>query len=189
MGVLVTTPIPPPKCVDAPGSGSRRSEVEKQEAVQHCELPLIQDGPEIPGRVGLEISYSHLSCQHEGHGPGEEADEKQQSSERLQKAGQPSKGNQGYHRLWLTDRPGKELLGAMSDEEESGHDAKDTSEASGPRFHGGKPPNDAHRGLRPTRKLSGQETHRASRVSPQRGTSSFASSCTGSSRLVARKRS
>jgi hypothetical protein len=59
--------------------------------VQDCELPVVEDGPESPGRVRLEIGYGHFSRQQKGDRLGEEAEEKQQPSESLQNAGQPGK--------------------------------------------------------------------------------------------------
>ena len=73
--------------VNAPGAASRAGQVEKQKRVQRSELTAIEDGVEALRRVSHEVGYGHHPGKQKGNGPGEDAKEQQQTTEKLQDSG------------------------------------------------------------------------------------------------------
>ena len=82
----------PNQGIQAEGAGPGSAQVEEDEAVEHSQLPVINEGDEPLGKMRLEVGHGHLATQNKRHWRGEKPQDKQQPAYQFQAAGNPRKG-------------------------------------------------------------------------------------------------
>src|SRR5262249_34673428 len=80
--------------VQTPRTGPTRAQPEEKEAVEHRQLPSVQDRPESPRSVCTEISYGHFARQNKGNGRREQSENDEGAAECFEHARRPKHGSQ-----------------------------------------------------------------------------------------------
>src|SRR5205823_7033954 len=75
--------------VDRPRSWTLRREVEREPAVDDCQLSAVDVRPEAVRRVTHEVSEGHQAAEDKCGGPGRETDRHQHVAKELDRAGGP----------------------------------------------------------------------------------------------------
>src|SRR5207247_3702893 len=111
-------------CIQAPRARARGGKVEPDETVKRQGYAVVHDGPEAHGEGELEVPHRHLTGEEEGEWAGEEAQQEQRTTDRLDN---PGKQELEEHRRRAAirghaDGEREQLHRAGQDEHERGHD-------------------------------------------------------------------
>src|SRR5207247_7765890 len=104
------------------------------ETVERQGYAVVHDGPEAHGEGELEVPHRHLTGEEEGEWAGEEAQQEQRTTERLEHPGEPELGEQRRRAAIRRHADGEreQLHRAGQDEHERGHDAERAPQLRGP---------------------------------------------------------